>query len=180
MIRTALCAAALALSAGGALASPVTWSINQPWDFYTSSIPAQGNLVGTITFDRAVSDFYPVAWSFTLQHHDPLFTPYYPLTISGTYPNVSNYQNSGWQFWGGPIAGDNVVIGVNLTNETRNALLDGTGDDIPFMAYEYVYRVVNSSTRQIYMSNGRMQLVPAPAAAGLLVAGLGLAARRRR
>ena len=180
MIRSAISAAALVIVSAAATAAPTTWSINQPWDFYTSSNPAQGNLVGTITFDRSVSEYYPVSWSFTLQHHDPLFTPYYPLTITGSYPNASNYQHTGWLLWGGPNAQDYLALTLNLTAENRDHLLDGTAPSLNFAAYEYVYRGWSSSTRQIYIQNGQMTLVPAPAAAGLLGAGLVLARRRRR
>lgn len=176
MIRTRLAAAALlAITASTAIASPTTWHINQPWEFYTSSIPAQGNLVGSITFDRAVSEFYPASWSFTLQHHDPLFTAHYPLTITGTYPNISSYP-SGWQFWGGPVVGDYIV--VTVPPGSLNTLLDGGPAPLSFAAYEYVYRGVNSSTRII--NGGSMSTIPAPAASALLVAGLRLATKRRR
>ncbi|HYE63007.1 MAG TPA: hypothetical protein VD997_13505 [Phycisphaerales bacterium] len=178
MIRSTIAAALLAASASTSLAAPTTWYINQPWDFYTSSIPAQGNLVGSITFDRDVSIYYPLSWSFTFQHHDPIFTPYYPLTINGTYPNASNYQHTGWLLWGGPVAGDYLAITFNLTDAVRNTLMDGGPEPVSFAAYEYVYRGVNSSTRMI--SNGWMSTVPTPGATALLMAGGAIATRRRR
>ncbi|HYF15372.1 MAG TPA: hypothetical protein VD971_09910 [Phycisphaerales bacterium] len=168
------------LAASAAVAAPTTWSINTPWDFHTSSVPAQGNLVGTITFDRSVSDFYPAAWSFTLEHTDPVFTAFYPLTISGTYPDCSSSGPLGWILFqsGSPSLNTYLQLGFGTNPASRDILLDGTAGTVNFSAYEWVYRNFNASNRLIY--NGSAALVPSPAAALLPVAGLFAFSRRRR
>lgn len=95
-MKRLLTLAAFGCAAGIATADPVTWLIDEPWDFYTSTNPPQGNLVGSVTFDRDVNAFWPVAWSFTLEHHDPLLQPYYPITISSALnPSVSSVSGGG-------------------------------------------------------------------------------------
>jgi hypothetical protein len=175
-----VCAAALAVCSGAVSAAPVTWYINTPWDFYTSSSPAQGNLVGTITFDRAVSASYPISYSFTLQHHDPVLAPYFPFTISSGPPgSVSYYGVNGWILWNATDPSNNyIAFNFDSAPGTLDAVVDGTATSVNFMASEWIYRFPYASNRLIY--NGTATLVPAPGAAAPMAMGGLLAARRRR
>jgi hypothetical protein len=177
MTRTMIPAVALLAFAAPAIAVPTTWSIDQPWEFYTSNTPAGTdltNLVGTITWDRDVSNYYPSEWSFTLVHFDPAFTPHYPVIIEGTYPNLSDAPGLSWDFRRDVFA----QIRLTFAPGMIDVLLDGTQDSVAFTASEYTQFGPISSQRGIF--NGTMTLVPTPGAAALMgLAGL-TAIRRKR
>lgn len=168
--------------AGSASAAPVTWHINTPWDFHTSTIPPTTNLVGTITFDRAVSNYYPIAWDFHLEHGDPAFAAHFPLDITDTYPNLSDASGTAWTFRGQVLPTYTVLTlsfgPGGFQSPISNTLLDGTSPSVTFSASEYVHRGSIASQRLIYA--GTATLVPAPAGAGVLamVGMLGLLRRR--
>ncbi len=169
----------ITLAGSAAMASPVTWSFNVPWDFYTANNPAQGNLVGTMTFDRAITSGYPVAWNFSLEHHDPIFAAYYPMNISWGWPNS---ETGGQNVF---ICRDDVLSPFTLLRiafptaaGTLNQLVDGTVPSMSFAADEYVQRGSISSQRRIL--NGTATLVPAPGPTALLAAAAIIATRRRR
>ncbi|MDX9911709.1 MAG: hypothetical protein RBS39_07760 [Phycisphaerales bacterium] len=167
---------AVMASAGAAMAQPTTWYIDQPWEFYTASQEPQTRLVGTVTWDRSVSNYYPASWSLTLSHFDPVFTPDYPITIAGSYPNVSDASGVAWDFRRDAFT--MVRLGFGFNTSIVNVLLDGTQDTVSFAASEYVQIGPRSSQRLIY--NGTMSLVPAPGAMGALAMGGLVATRRRR
>jgi len=181
MTRTKLAAiAALSVCAAApTLAARTTWSIDQPWEFYTAGTPDGTdltNLVGTITWDTDVSTYYPAEWSFTLSHFDPVFGAAFPLTIEGVYPNVSDAAGLAWSFSRDPFTV--VVLNFGSAPGTLDVLVNGTQVSVTFAAAEYVQVGPFSSQRLIY--TGTMTLVPAPgAAAALALAGLGASRRRR-
>jgi len=172
-VRAAVLAACVC-GTTSALAEPTTWYIDQPWEFYTANTPPQTNLVGTITWDRAISNYYPASWSFTLVHFDPTFTPNYPVTIEGTFPNLSDASGLAWNFSRDALT----VLGLRFGSIPVDVLLDGTQESVAFGANEYVQIGPNSSQRII--NNGMMTLVPAPASLALAGAGGLMLVRRRR
>lgn len=170
-------AATVVLSASTvALGAPVTWLIDQPWDFYTASQPAQTRLVGSITFDTSVSTYYPASWEFHLVHFDPVFDGHYPITIEGTFPDLSDASGIAWTFRRDPFT----VLLLSFGNDpaTVGVLTGGTQSSVTFAASEYVQFGPFSSQRLIY--SGTAQLAPTPGAAALLGLGLGAMGRRRR
>ena len=170
----ALVLGACACVSASALAEPTTWHIDQPWEFFTANTPPQTNLVGTVTWDRDISNYYPASWSFTLVHFDPTFTPDYPITISGTYPSIFDAPGLAWDFKNDPFTS----VRLGFSGISVDVLLDGTQESVAFGAYEYVQIGPNSSQRII--NNGTMTLVPAPASVALLGAGGLVMVRRRR
>ncbi|MGD9691354.1 MAG: hypothetical protein AB7G17_00765 [Phycisphaerales bacterium] len=167
---------AAALLSSSAPAAVTTWLIDQPWDFYTSSTPPQTNLVGSITFDSSISNYYPVSWSFTLTHFDPIFTPNYPITIEGAYPNIFDAPGIAWDFRRDAFT----LVRISFGNDaaTVGVLQNGTQSSVTFSANEYVQTGPNSSQRIIY--SGTATLAPAPGAAVLMgLAALTAAPRRR-
>lgn len=183
-MKRLLTLAAFGCAAGIATADPVTWLIDEPWDFYTSTNPPQGNLVGSVTFDRDVNAFWPVAWSFTLEHHDPLLQPYYPITISSALnPSVSSVSG-GWQFYGQNSSSMQTWIVLNFASngpDVLNILLDGSQPSVTFGANEWVWRYDEGTTfaSSRLINGGTASLIPAPGALAVL-AGFGAMQRRRR
>lgn len=178
MFRNRLATAMVLIAplAASALAAPTTWVIDEPWQWYTVSQPPQTRLVGSITFDTDVSNYYPASWSFSLVHFDPIFAGRYPLTIAGSYPSVSDASGIAWSFSSDPFTV--VVLSFGSSASIVPVLLNGTQSSVTFSAAEYVQYGSFSSQRLIY--TGTATLAPTPGAAALLgVAGLtGL--RRRR
>lgn len=168
------CVLALAIaSAVPAVAAPTTWEIDQPWEFYTSNTPPQTRLVGSITFDRDISNYYPSAWSFYLVHFDPVYGDAYPITIEGTYPSVSDSSGFAFTFRRDLLT----AVVINFGAQSIDSVIDGTLPTISFSANEYVQ--VGPFSSQRIINNGTATLVPAPAGAAVLAAPLLLARRRR-
>lgn len=167
---------AIACSATLSLAAPTTWEIDTPWEFYTANTAPQTSLVGTITFDRDVSNFYPSEWSLQLVHFDPVFDGHYPITIEGSYPSISDAQGVGWVFRNDILTG--VTFNFGFDNAILDVLLDGTQSSVAFAADEYVQHGPFSSQRRIL--NGTAALVPTPGVAAIFaVAGVASFRKRR-
>ncbi|MBO6514299.1 MAG: hypothetical protein JJ974_10080 [Phycisphaerales bacterium] len=170
-------AATLAVLATTAAAAPTTWIIDQEWEFYTSNTPAQTRLVGSITFDRAVSDYYPSSWSFTLVHFDPAIADNYPITIEGSFPNLSDASGVAWAFRRDILTQLNISFGSDTA--ISDVLLDGTQESVSFSANEYVQ--VGPVASQRIINNGTANLfIPSPASTSLLALTTIAATRRRR
>lgn len=175
MIRTSVFLCAIAAATSVATAAPTTWEIDVPWDFYTASIPAETNLRGTITWDADISTYYPASWSFTLEHHHAPFLPHYPLTIEGSYPNLSDASGVAWDFRADTYT--MIRLSFGFSGSIVPVLVNGTAPSVTFAASEYVQRGPISSQRLIYA--GTANLVPAPSSV-LALAGLPLLGARRR
>ncbi len=165
-----------AIAAAAPSLGATTWLIDQPWDFYTANQPPQTRLVGSITFDSAISNYYPASWEFNLVHFDPNFAGHYPLTISGVYPNVSDASGIAWTFYRDPFTA--ILISFGASSSIVDVLQNGTQSSVTFAANEYVQFGPFSSQRLIYA--GTATLVPTPGAAALLGLAAMTALRRRR
>ena len=171
---------AIALTATSAAATPVTYQIDQPWEWYTYSTPPETNLVGWITFDPSVDAYGPVAWHFELEHADPAISSYYPITIDGTGASYSYANGYGFTFRESVDGLSSLLTSVTIewAPEAKDAILSGQGDAHAFSAVEYVHRYGVASNRSL--SQGYL-VVPEPATASLAAVAAGsLLLRRRR
>lgn len=180
--RLALLAAA---AASPVAAAPITYTIDQPWEFSTSNTQGQDltNLTGWVTFDPDVQTYAPTAWHFELTHFDPVWsnengwgssTVYTPLIIAGSGGSYSFAEGFSWVFRNDVYT--SIRFGWAATSQS--AVLAGEGDTVNFLAYEYVQRGPIASQRSI--NAGQATLVPEPGSAALCILGTATLLRRRR